>query len=167
MVTLACTGCESDDRIPRRSCLTSDARASRYQWGGEAHLFAPRERPADFAYSDGDTFEDTLLALVRGAVDRALHSIELTAGVVDWPTLYHLGAGRANLLRPIERLLGSRTLEIGAGCGPLTRYLGELGGEVVAMGAPRALSAGEMPSFPNRVSVFLAHSRHARVFPPF
>ena len=54
--------------------------------------------------------------------------------VSDWPTLYHLSGARANLLRPLhERLVGQRVLEVGAGCGAITRYLGEHAAQVVAL----------------------------------
>lgn len=45
---------------------------------------------------------------------------------------------RANLLRPVRELLaGKRVLELGAGCGALTRYMGENARRVVAVeGSP-------------------------------
>ena len=52
----------------------------------------------------------------------------------DWPTYYHLTPLRANILRPfIKQISAGRTLELGAGCGAITRFLGELGGKVVAV----------------------------------
>jgi SAM-dependent methyltransferase len=54
--------------------------------------------------------------------------------ISDWPTLYHLSSARANLLRPVAgRLQGKSVLEIGAGCGAITRYLGECAATVVAV----------------------------------
>ncbi len=40
---------------------------------------------------------------------------------------------RANLLRPLSHLLDGDTLEIGAGCGALSRYVGELGGNLLSL----------------------------------
>ncbi|WP_245303915.1 class I SAM-dependent methyltransferase [Pseudorhodoplanes sinuspersici] len=71
--------------------------------------------------------------MITKANDRSVLSQELTAGIRDWASLYHLSPKRANLLRPFAALLGGRVLEVGAGCGALTRFLGENGGDVVAL----------------------------------
>jgi GT2 family glycosyltransferase/SAM-dependent methyltransferase len=87
-----------------------------------------------FAYSDGETTEEYLLSTISRAEDLSTGSAELTGAIKDWPTLYHLSPARANLLRPISSLLkGKRILEIGSGCGAITRYVGELGCEVLAL----------------------------------
>jgi SAM-dependent methyltransferase len=117
-------------RLPKSPSAT-------YSWDAETNLFTPTTPHADLAYSDGAALEERLLGLVSGAADRSLHSAELAAAIEDWPTRYHLHAGRANLLRPLAARLAGRTLEIGAGCGVLTRYLGELGGDVVAVEGSR------------------------------
>lgn len=88
---------------------------------------------ADFSYSDGDEAENYLLNLIEGAADRSLFSAELAAGIKDWASIYHLSPKRANLLRPFAGLLRSNVLEVGAGCGALTRYLGENGGSITAI----------------------------------
>ncbi|MGE0463061.1 MAG: glycosyltransferase [Vicinamibacterales bacterium] len=111
--------------------------AAAYAFDEEARIFVPSGAPDDLEYSDGDATEDSLLALIRAASDLSLHSTELAARAVDWPTRYHLSPARANLLRPFEPHLRGRTLEVGSGCGALTRYLGELGGEVVALEGSR------------------------------
>jgi GT2 family glycosyltransferase/thioredoxin-like negative regulator of GroEL/2-polyprenyl-3-methyl-5-hydroxy-6-metoxy-1,4-benzoquinol methylase len=85
-------------------------------------------------YTDGDKIENRLKAIVSGANDVSVMSIELAKCCTDWPSLYHLSRVRVNLLRPFEeRLQGKSVLEVGSGCGALTRYLGELGAEVVAL----------------------------------
>jgi SAM-dependent methyltransferase len=117
--------------LPHRT--NSRSFATTYAFDEEARVFVPVAAHDDLAYSDGDTTEDGLLALMRRASDRSLHSPELAAGAVDWPTRYHLSPARANLLRPLAHLLRGRTLEVGSGCGELTRYLGELGGQLVAL----------------------------------
>jgi 2-polyprenyl-3-methyl-5-hydroxy-6-metoxy-1,4-benzoquinol methylase len=86
-----------------------------------------------FAYSDGDEVEDRIAAVVRNASDLSVTSAELEAHCTDWPSRYHLSRTRANLLRPYANLLAGDVLEIGAGCGAITRYLGELGGRVTAI----------------------------------
>lgn len=80
------------------------------------------------AYADGA--EGRLAEIVGAAADLSSSSRELADAATDWATTYSLDPGRANLLRPLD--LGSETavLEIGCGCGPLTRYLGERCGTV-------------------------------------
>jgi SAM-dependent methyltransferase len=94
-----------------------------------------REGYDSIDYSDGDNSEDGLLATLRAAADVSVFSSELAAACVDWPSRYHLSTERANLLRPFAQHLqpGARVLEIGAGCGAVTRYLGECGAEVLAL----------------------------------
>jgi lipopolysaccharide biosynthesis protein/SAM-dependent methyltransferase len=91
------------------------------------------------AYTDGDAVEEHLREIVQGSRDRSVLSPELQVHCTDWPTLYHLSSSRANLLRPFaDSLRGARVLEIGAGCGAITRFLGESGAEVLAVeGSPR------------------------------
>ena len=58
--------------------------------------------------------------------------------MVDWPSEYHLSADRANLLRPFEEALrGSEILEMGCGCGAITRYLGETAEFVIGVEGSR------------------------------
>jgi len=86
------------------------------------------------AYSDGDEVENRLKTIVADAADVSVMSLELADHCTDWPSLYHLSRKRANLLRPFEDQLQDGTvLEIGAGCGAITRYLGETGAEVLAL----------------------------------
>lgn len=92
-----------------------------------------------FAYSDGDEVEQRIGAAVGGSADISLFSAELRKHQTDWPSAYHLSPVRANLLRPVACLFeGARILEVGAGCGAITRFLGEQGGRVLALeGSPR------------------------------
>lgn len=52
-------------------------------------------------------------------------SDELFATATNWPEQYHLSPSRANVLRALDLPRDARVLEIGAGCGAITRYLGE------------------------------------------
>ncbi|MGV1106902.1 methyltransferase [Xanthomonas translucens] len=94
-----------------------------------------REGYDSIDYSDGDSSEDGLLATLRAAADVSVFSSDLVAACVDWPSRYHLSTERANLLRPFAQYLqpGASVLEIGAGCGAVTRYLGESGADVLAL----------------------------------
>lgn len=85
-------------------------------------------------YSDGDSIEQKIYEIICNTNDLSVLSTELRSHCVDWPTVYHLGSERANILRPFEKLLkGADVLEIGAGCGAITRFLGESGANVLAV----------------------------------
>lgn len=86
------------------------------------------------AYNDGDAVEENLYAVLNNATDLSVLSLELVDHCTDWPSLYHLSSERSNLLRPLApELTGKSVLEIGAGCGAITRYLGEIQAEVLAL----------------------------------
>ncbi|MDE0973241.1 MAG: methyltransferase, partial [Arenicellales bacterium] len=84
-------------------------------------------------YSDGEETEQRLQHIIDTASDISSLSLELRQHCVDWPTTYHLSGLRANLLRPFEITAKHDVLEIGAGCGALSRYLGECGASVLAL----------------------------------
>lgn len=113
----------------------------------------PGGASVDFGYTDGTEVESRLLTLVQAARDRSVLSMTLRMGITDWPSLYHLSPIRANLLRPLRALFsGRRVLEIGAGCGALTRFMGESGASVLALeGSPQraAITAARCADLPN------------------
>ena len=90
-------------------------------------------------YNDGDDIENRIAAVIKEASDLSVLSTELRQYCIDWPSLYHLTGTRANVMRPFEAIYkNARVLEIGAGCGAITRYLGESGAHVLALeGSPR------------------------------
>ena len=91
----------------------------------DSRLFLTGSRP-EFSYSDGIETEDYLLNVVTSVKDKGIMSQELKGWIKDWPTRYHLSSSRSNLLRPFSFLDKSMdVLELGAGCGALTRYLGK------------------------------------------
>lgn len=93
----------------------------------------------EFGYKDANAAEERLYQLIQGTKDKSLHSTELRRGAVDWPSYYHLTPQRANVVRPFgDRIAQSRVLELGAGCGAITRYMGELGGPVTALEGSRS-----------------------------
>lgn len=104
------------------------------------------------AYSDGDEVEQRIAGIVKEADDISVLSVELRQHCTDWASLYHLTSTRANILRPFESSLRGEILEIGAGCGAITRYLGECGANVVALeGSPRraAIARSRTRDLPN------------------
>ncbi len=94
------------------------------------------------AYNDGDEIETRIFNIIKNAADISTLSTELRQHCIDWPSQYHLTSARANIMRPFEQTLkGANILEIGAGCGAISRYLGECGADVLALeGSPRRAS---------------------------
>ncbi len=94
------------------------------------------------AYNDGDEIETRIFNIIKNATDISTLSTELRQHCTDWPSQYHLTSARANIMRPFEQTLkGANVLEIGAGCGAISRYLGECGADVLALeGSPRRAS---------------------------
>lgn len=118
-----------------------------YVLSADGFFFDPAVGEVDqsYSYSDGEGIERGIYEILRGSDDLSSLSSELQSKIIDWPTSYYLSPRRANLLRPIESLLKGRVLEVGAGCGALTRYLGEIAADVVAVegSAMRARAAAE------------------------
>lgn len=116
------------------------------------NLWLPLGAKDPFAYSDGDDTENRIARIVSEARDVSLFSQELKAAQTDWASRYHLSATRANLLRPLSDILSGNVLEIGSGCGAISRFLGENGAEVVGIeGSPRraAIAAQRCRDLPN------------------
>ncbi len=86
-----------------------------------------------FAYSDGDTAEKYIYDVVQSATDISSRSAELERKIIDWSSRYHFASSRANCFRVVNFKADARILEIGSGCGSITRYLGETGLEVIAL----------------------------------
>jgi SAM-dependent methyltransferase len=110
-----------------------------------------REGYAGIPYSDGGELESRMLGDVIACTDVSDSSPELRGRITDWPSEYHFSPLRANLLRPFS-FKGKRVLELGCGCGALTRFLGESGADVVAVeGSPRraAIAAARCRDLPN------------------
>lgn len=93
-------------------------------------------------YLDGA--EQYLVEGLQRISDRSIGSEELAALVRDWPTEYHLSPFRTTIFDCLGVADESlRVLELGCGCGAITRWLGERCGEVHAIegNAARALAA--------------------------
>jgi glycosyltransferase involved in cell wall biosynthesis/SAM-dependent methyltransferase len=115
-----------------------------YIWCDSARLFR-RPNRIEFDYSDGDEVEECILDAVRQSGDRSTFSNELQRAIQDWPSEYHFSRARHCLLRPLRIPSGSKVLELGCGCGAVTRFLGEIGADVLAIegSARRARVAAE------------------------
>lgn len=97
------------------------------------------QRPdhGEFGYSDGDEVEDRIASVIAATQDCSVLSSQLRSHIIDWPTRYHLSSQRANILRPLRSSLSGSVLEIGSGCGAITRYLGEVARSVTALEGSR------------------------------
>ena len=86
---------------------------------------------SDRRWRDGS--EDRIVSVLRAADDRSSASDELAAHIDDWPTRYHFGRARTNLLHPIRLGPGVRVLDVGTGSGVNSRWAAEQGATVVAV----------------------------------
>jgi SAM-dependent methyltransferase len=87
----------------------------------------------NFGYSDGEEAERYLENAFQKSRDLGTQSSELESYIKDWPSEYHLTAKRAQLLAGFSFDRKKRVLEVGCGCGAITRYLGETFDEVVSV----------------------------------
>ena len=78
-----------------------------------------------FAYSDGADSEKYLEEVFRSAKDLSSRSSELEGYIKDWTSEYHLTRKRSQLLSGFRFDRTLKVLEVGCGCGAITRYLGE------------------------------------------
>lgn len=115
-----------------------------------------RPEGISIAYSDGDAVERHLLNTLKNALDVSSSSLELAAEIRDWPSEYHFSPARHNLLRPFPFRSTDRILELGCGCGAMTRFLGETGATIIAVegSARRAEIAAERCRDLNNVSIY-------------
>ena len=81
-------------------------------------------------YSDGETSEKYLTKVLAASQDRSSLSLELESHIFDWTSEYHLSSDRANVYRFLNLDSIESGLELGAGCGAISRYLGEQGMEL-------------------------------------
>jgi len=86
----------------------------------------------DYEYSDGDEVERRIYEILRNSPDNSSCSDFLKKSIVDWATEYHFSEYRSNLLRHFD-FANKNILELGAGCGAITRFLGESSKKVDAV----------------------------------
>lgn len=77
------------------------------------------------AYSDGLENERYLAHVFDQCKDLGSDSIELESWIKDWPSEYHLSRKRGQLLKDFDFSSRNSVLEVGCGCGAITRHLGE------------------------------------------
>lgn len=111
-------------------------------------------------YADGG--EDYIKEVLCHARDVSSSSQELNERIKDWPSRYHLSTDRANVLKGIAELFDkdSTVLEIGSGCGAITRWLGENFKSVDALegSIERAVATRERVRGLNNVRVYFGNA---------
>jgi SAM-dependent methyltransferase len=86
-----------------------------------------------FRYTDGAASERYIGKALSQTRDLSSTSIELERWIKDWPSQYHLSRLRSRLFSGFSFDKSSAVLEVGSGCGAITRYLGETFREVIAV----------------------------------
>jgi 2-polyprenyl-3-methyl-5-hydroxy-6-metoxy-1,4-benzoquinol methylase len=86
-----------------------------------------------FGYSDGVESEQYLRKVLSKAADISSDSYELETYIKDWNSEYHLSRKRAQLLKGFNFDKSMKVLEVGCGCGAITRFLGETFDDVTAI----------------------------------
>jgi SAM-dependent methyltransferase len=105
---------------PRSVESTTPVRSQDLEPTEEGYTFL---RDVGSSYRDGA--EQALLDIVGESTDLGSLNEELHRRGTTWAEQYHLDRRRANVLRAFEVGQARRVLEIGAGCGPVSRYLAE------------------------------------------
>jgi SAM-dependent methyltransferase len=82
-------------------------------------------------YADGG--ESYLQKIMESEADLSTLSDELQPYMKDWPSEYHLSRKRHLILKPFNIKKNDSVLELGCGCGAVTRYLAEIGADVTAV----------------------------------
>jgi SAM-dependent methyltransferase len=95
-----------------------------------------RPGSAGIGYRDGVEYNLEKIATIVN--DRSTFSAEFIDHMTDWPSEYHFSRKRHLVLRPFDIKKGDRVLELGSGCGSITRYLAEIGAEVTAVEGEKA-----------------------------
>lgn len=101
-----------------------------YKFDNTNLIYTPKSQK-NIGYRDGG--EVFLKKIFQSDIDKSTLSDSLIDFMKDWPSEYHLSRKRHLILRPFNIKPGDKVLELGCGCGAITRYLGEIGAEVVAV----------------------------------
>jgi MoaA/NifB/PqqE/SkfB family radical SAM enzyme/2-polyprenyl-3-methyl-5-hydroxy-6-metoxy-1,4-benzoquinol methylase len=96
-------------------------------------IYIDKSSNHNFNYSDGDSEEELIYSIISNSPDKSTASDTLRKEKSNWASEYHCSPLRHNLLRHVNFPKSSTLLELGSGCGAITRQLGEMGLEVTAI----------------------------------
>jgi SAM-dependent methyltransferase len=113
--------------------VSAGVRLRNFSLDAATGIHLPPGATAAAGYLDGA--EQWLLDELPKLTDRSTGSDQLRPLMRDWPSRYHLSPYRATLVDCLgfDRAADARVLELGAGCGAVTRRLGERFGSVHAV----------------------------------
>lgn len=129
----------------------------------------PEQKDYTINYSDGFKTENYILQSLKKAKDIKDDSEELMKMARDWPSYYHLGIERSNILKALNLPSNAKVLELGSGCGALTRYLGEKFESVdgIEGSSLRAQIAYERCRDLENVRIFASNFKYIKFFPAY
>ena len=115
------------------------------------------EEHSDLPYSDGQESERRLLEILKEVKDKGTYSEELSSRVTNWVEEYHFSKKRHLAIKHFNIKKGDRVLELGSGCGSITRYLAEIGAEVISVEGTlaRAMVNGERCRGYSNVNIYV------------
>jgi len=99
-------------------------------FNSELKVFVNEKEQVD--YTNGP-IEEKIYNILKENNDNSIFSESLHNQISNWATEYHFSSYRQNILRPINIKKEWNILEIGAGCGAISRYLGETGANIVCV----------------------------------
>lgn len=107
---------------------------NRYQFEKDTNIWY-NENALSFPYSDGSDAENYIHDSLKQCKDLSVHSQELLYFQKDWPSKYHFSSLRSNIIRPLKDTVfkDATVLELGCGCGAITRFLGESTKKTIAV----------------------------------
>lgn len=100
-----------------------------YEKNGVLHLKGHDQ----FGYSDGDKTENYIYETIKLCSDISSSSRELESHIKDWASLYHFSRKRSLAYQSLNIPNTAKVLEVGCGCGAITRHLGERAEFVLAL----------------------------------